>query len=38
MDCFAQAFTEMAKHGKYEDIFEATDEKTASDIQTEVSV
>ena len=36
MGCFVEAFTEIAKHAKYEDIFEPTDEKTLKDIQAEV--
>ena len=36
MGCFTQAFVEISKHLKYDDIFEDIDEKTAADAKKEV--
>ena len=36
MGCFAQAFVEITKHLKDEDIFEDIEEKTLADVKIEV--
>ena len=36
MGCFTQAFVEIAKNLKYEDVFEEMDEETVADVKKEV--